>query len=108
MSTCTDDKCGYWAHLRSIRDVEENLAHWEHVYGIDWAIKINVAAECCWAAELRVTLRPNDPTGPDRSYTTYAAGADDPITAVHRCWIEMELWVTEQVEALPQLNDPTA
>lgn len=101
MSSCSDPLCGFWADIRSVRDIEDGLEQWASRYGIDWAIECSTAHECCWAAEVRLTLHPNDPTGPDRSFVTYSAGAEDPLAAISRAYGETVRWLTEHVELLP-------
>jgi hypothetical protein len=68
-------------------DIEEDLARIADLHGLEWAIKCDVAHECCWAVELRITLKPNSRTGPDRSLVFYSAGEetpDDGIVQVYR------------------------
>lgn len=48
----------------------------------DWGLKLEIAHECAWSAELRVTLNPNDSDGPDHSYVTFSTGHPDPGSAV--------------------------
>jgi len=63
--------------------------------GFDWGAKLDVAAECAWAAEVRVTIKPNVPLRPDRSYVTFAAGGEDASDALARAVDEMCILLDE-------------
>ena len=68
--------------------------------GAEFGIELVVASQCCWSAEIRVTPKPNDADGPDRSYVVFTGGhltADDAAVAA---FVDMGAWL----EDLPKLE----
>ena len=63
-----------------IQHLELFLQHYQEVLGIDWSMKFDTAAECCWVGVIRITPEPNA-AGPDESIVLYIAGADGPESA---------------------------
>ena len=53
--------------------------------GFSVGVKIEVASECCWSCEIRVTPRPHADGGPDRSTVWYSVGGDCAEMVVGQC-----------------------
>ena len=64
--------------------------------GWDYGIKADVAFECGWGAEVRVTREPNRRGRPDRSIVTYSAGDEDPQTCIELATLDMLAWLKEE------------
>ena len=58
--------------------LEDLLEEARKKLGIDWEIKCDVAAECCWGIEVRITPFPNNPHGPDVSAVLFRTGFNNP------------------------------
>lgn len=63
--------------------------------GVDYGLRLEIANECCWSAELRITPNPNRPDGPDRSYVSYAVGGDTPDTIASKAFRDLMTWLPE-------------
>jgi hypothetical protein len=63
--------------------------------GFDWGARADIAMDCAWAAEVRVTPDPNHRGRPDRSVVTYSAGGATAETAVRRAAAEMLTWLEQ-------------
>jgi hypothetical protein len=64
-------------------------------HGWEWGLDIDTGTACAWSAELRVTLNPNSPDGPDRSLVTFATGGADPAEVAVRARTAMRGWLRE-------------
>ena len=72
--------------------VAERLSELAEANGWDWAIKLEVAHQCMWSAEIRLTLEPNTP-GPDRSFVVYAVGGGTADEVLEKAFRDVETWV---------------
>ena len=53
--------------------------------GFEYGVKIEIASECCWSAEVRMTPQPNTSGRPDFSYVFYAGGGSDAVDVLQEC-----------------------
>lgn len=76
-----------------IEKLEDLMVFFEEKRGIAWGLKFEVADQCGWSAELRITEKPND-TGdsnmagiiPDLSEVYYLAGLESPEKGAEAFW----------------------
>lgn len=68
-----------------IARLEALMQFFEEKRGIAWGIKFEIADQCCWSAELRITEKPNNAGSlnvagviPDISEVYYLAGLETP------------------------------
>lgn len=66
----------------TLDQIEAMLDAWVEKNHADFGIKLETAHGCAWSAELRLTLKPNNPDGPDRSTVLMSCGHADPLTAL--------------------------
>lgn len=63
--------------LNELEQLEDLLTEAAERSNIDWHIHAQVAHECCWSVEVRITAVPNA-TGPDHSDVFLSCGHDSP------------------------------
>lgn len=74
-----------------ISKLEEILDDMSERHGWDWGIKFEIASECAWSAELRITKKPNDSghelgINPDVSEVYFLAGLLSPEEGAKVFW----------------------
>jgi hypothetical protein len=67
-------------------------------HGIDYGVRLEVAHECAWSAEVRLTPEPNRRDGPDRSLVTFAVGAATAEDATARAVRDALTWLVEEAD----------
>lgn len=67
----------------------------------DYAIRVDVARECLWACEVRITPHPHAP-GADRSLVAYVAGSPTPEAAADVAVEEALHWLTQAQRDWPE------
>ena len=67
--------------MRKLRMLEEALSTAAKDYGIDWSIETDVAHECLWGMEVRITPKPNTKEAPDISTVLLIGGGQIRKTA---------------------------
>lgn len=60
--------------------------------GADMGLKLDIATECGWGAELRYTEEPNRENAPDQSIVFYSAGQQTPEDAAKILIYEFLAW----------------
>jgi hypothetical protein len=70
---------------KTCQDAVSKLDAFCQARGFDYGVEIDVASECCWGAEVRVTPYPNDPKRPDVSLVFFAGGGADALDVLQRC-----------------------
>lgn len=71
-------------HMKKLRMLEETLSTAAEDYGIDWSIETDVAHECLWGMEVRITHEPNTKEAPDISTVLFISGSQDPEDCARR------------------------
>lgn len=79
----------------TLDDIDREISAVCAVHGWEYALKIEVASECAWSAELRITKEPNRQDGPDRSLVVFAAAGATAEDVVREAVGDMSKWIEE-------------
>lgn len=81
------------------------LSEWADRLGYDYGVKLSTQHQTTWGCEVRITLDPGRPGGPDESRVWYAVG--DPEEAMRAALGPAVEWLTEEIRQVePELRKP--
>ena len=77
-------------------DMERWLEIWAKEFGGDWDLQTAIAHDSWWEATLRLSLRPNNPDGPDESVVFYSSGHSSSTEGFRECFEAAKAWWRRQ------------
>lgn len=87
----------------TFEEIERNLYRWP-IAG--WGLTIEIADECCWSAELRITVNSTvNENKSDVSTVFMIAGQDDPLQAANKVLEDARAHLFPDKPAIPPVND---